>query len=371
MGGPARFHAIREAIPDMSDRMLSERLRELGGRRGRDTVRHSGNTRARGICADRKGARSRPRLWRSLDGPRSGFPPPPPKPGRRSPEHRRQAVADVEMLAATIGERNVWRFEGGEARRDGHQESCHGCRLRTWGPVLRRSQTPRREHRSRAPGHVGSCRDRSRRRALRLRDGVSRRQRQRDRDRRNAGARAPIRARPAREDDSIRRVRQRGASVLSDPQMGSVVYANAARRAARRSSRCCRSRRWGISPMSGESAVSAAAEPDLSGYRELHRVRIESLIRAPAASRNAPSRPERHFRSNPLRRLSRSRVSDGRISGHSGKPAIRRSWSPTRRRIAIPGTHTAHDTPDKIDFDKLGQVVDGLEHVVHVLARGV
>ena len=55
MGGPARFHAIREAIPDMSDRMLSERLRELGGRRGRDTVRHSGNTRARGICADRKG----------------------------------------------------------------------------------------------------------------------------------------------------------------------------------------------------------------------------------------------------------------------------------------------------------------------------
>lgn len=29
MSGPARFHAIREAIPDMSDRMLSERLREL------------------------------------------------------------------------------------------------------------------------------------------------------------------------------------------------------------------------------------------------------------------------------------------------------------------------------------------------------
>lgn len=29
LGGPARFHQIREAIPDMSDRMLSERLREL------------------------------------------------------------------------------------------------------------------------------------------------------------------------------------------------------------------------------------------------------------------------------------------------------------------------------------------------------
>ncbi len=27
--GPARFHQIREAIPDISDRMLSERLREL------------------------------------------------------------------------------------------------------------------------------------------------------------------------------------------------------------------------------------------------------------------------------------------------------------------------------------------------------
>ena len=29
MGGPARFHEIRDAIPDMSDRKLSERLREL------------------------------------------------------------------------------------------------------------------------------------------------------------------------------------------------------------------------------------------------------------------------------------------------------------------------------------------------------
>ena len=27
--GPARYHAIRSAIPDLSDRMLSERLREL------------------------------------------------------------------------------------------------------------------------------------------------------------------------------------------------------------------------------------------------------------------------------------------------------------------------------------------------------
>lgn len=27
--GPARFHQIRDAIPDISDRMLSERLREL------------------------------------------------------------------------------------------------------------------------------------------------------------------------------------------------------------------------------------------------------------------------------------------------------------------------------------------------------
>ena len=29
LAGPARFHAIRDAIPDISDRMLSERLREL------------------------------------------------------------------------------------------------------------------------------------------------------------------------------------------------------------------------------------------------------------------------------------------------------------------------------------------------------
>jgi Zn-dependent M28 family amino/carboxypeptidase len=33
-----------------------------------------------------------------------------------------------------------------------------------------------------------------------------------------------------------------------------------------------------------------------------------------------------------------------------------------------PWYHTAEDTPDKIDFAKLAQVVDGLEHVVHVLA---
>ncbi len=35
-----------------------------------------------------------------------------------------------------------------------------------------------------------------------------------------------------------------------------------------------------------------------------------------------------------------------------------------------PWYHTAEDTPDKIDFDKFAQVVDGLEHVVHVLAGG-
>ena len=29
LSGPARFHEIRESIPDISDRMLSERLREL------------------------------------------------------------------------------------------------------------------------------------------------------------------------------------------------------------------------------------------------------------------------------------------------------------------------------------------------------
>jgi DNA-binding HxlR family transcriptional regulator len=28
LGGSARFHEIRESIPDISDRMLSERLRE-------------------------------------------------------------------------------------------------------------------------------------------------------------------------------------------------------------------------------------------------------------------------------------------------------------------------------------------------------
>ncbi|HXW03797.1 MAG TPA: M28 family peptidase, partial [Vicinamibacterales bacterium] len=35
-----------------------------------------------------------------------------------------------------------------------------------------------------------------------------------------------------------------------------------------------------------------------------------------------------------------------------------------------PWYHTAGDTPDRISFDRLGQVVDGLEHVVHVLAGG-
>ena len=29
LAGPARYHALRDAIPDISDRMLSERLREL------------------------------------------------------------------------------------------------------------------------------------------------------------------------------------------------------------------------------------------------------------------------------------------------------------------------------------------------------
>jgi DNA-binding HxlR family transcriptional regulator len=29
LGGPARYHALRDAIPEISDRMLSERLKEL------------------------------------------------------------------------------------------------------------------------------------------------------------------------------------------------------------------------------------------------------------------------------------------------------------------------------------------------------
>lgn len=35
-----------------------------------------------------------------------------------------------------------------------------------------------------------------------------------------------------------------------------------------------------------------------------------------------------------------------------------------------PWYHTAHDTPDKISSERLTQVVNGLEHVVHVLAGG-
>jgi Zn-dependent M28 family amino/carboxypeptidase len=33
-----------------------------------------------------------------------------------------------------------------------------------------------------------------------------------------------------------------------------------------------------------------------------------------------------------------------------------------------PWYHTADDTPDKIDYERFAQVVDGLEHVIHVLA---
>jgi hypothetical protein len=35
-----------------------------------------------------------------------------------------------------------------------------------------------------------------------------------------------------------------------------------------------------------------------------------------------------------------------------------------------PWYHTAQDTPDRISPEKLARVVDGLEHVVHVLAGG-
>jgi Zn-dependent M28 family amino/carboxypeptidase len=35
-----------------------------------------------------------------------------------------------------------------------------------------------------------------------------------------------------------------------------------------------------------------------------------------------------------------------------------------------PWYHTADDTPDKIDFERFAIVVDGLEHVIHVLAGG-
>ena len=35
-----------------------------------------------------------------------------------------------------------------------------------------------------------------------------------------------------------------------------------------------------------------------------------------------------------------------------------------------PWYHTPEDTPDKISADRLGHLVDGLEHVVEVLADG-
>jgi Zn-dependent M28 family amino/carboxypeptidase len=50
----------------------------------------------------------------------------------------------------------------------------------------------------------------------------------------------------------------------------------------------------------------------------------------------------------------------------SGYPAVMVTDTAPFR---YPWYHTAEDTPDKLDYEKLGDVVDGLEAVVEALSR--
>jgi Zn-dependent M28 family amino/carboxypeptidase len=156
------------------------------------------------------------------------------------------------------------------------------------------------------------------------------------------------------------------------PSMGSVVYATAARRRGDRI----------VGMLSLETIGYYSDEPDSQRYPPpLHllypaignfigfvsNVRSAGLLRkAAAAFKSRTSFPIRNATAPAA--IPGVGWSDHWSFWQAGYPAVMVTDTAPYR---YPWYHTPEDTPEKIVLDRFAAVVDGLEHVVHVLAGGV
>lgn len=280
--------------------------------------------------------------------------------------------ADVEMLAATIGERNVWRFEAlrraatyiknrvtavgyepGVQSYDVHKlpvENIEAALPGTSDPAAIVVVGAHYDSVTECPG----ANDNATGIAATLE--LARR-----------FARAP-RARTIRFVAFV----NEEPPFFQTPQMGSVVYANAAKARGEKIVAMLSLETMGyFSDERGSQQYPPPLNlifPDTGNFIGfVSNLGSARLLRA--ATRAFKARTSFPIQSAPApESLAGVGWSDQWAFWQAGYPALMVTDTAPYR---YPWYHTAHDTPDKIDFDKLGQVVDGLEHVVHVLARGV
>ncbi len=229
------------------------------------------------------------------------------------------------MLAGTIGERNVWRYDGAAAGRRVHRGGVHALRIRAAPADLRGVASAGQQYRIIPDRHLASAGDRPARRPLRHGVGMSRCERQRHRCRGAARTLSPVRRRPTGADDPLRRLRQRGAAVLPHRQHGQRRLCPGRQGARRQHRRDAGAGDDGLLlDREGKPDLSTADRDDVPGCRELHWLR-----RQPRVGADDDAGPPRvqgtdgRFRSSQRPRRPASPVSDGRTSGRSGKPAIR------------------------------------------------
>lgn len=153
------------------------------------------------------------------------------------------------------------------------------------------------------------------------------------------------------------------------PQMGSVVYADAARARGDRIAAMLSLETIGyyseergsqqypppLNLMFPDTGNFIALVSNLRSARLLRTARRAFKARTPFPIQAAPA-PES---------MPGVGWSDQWAFWRAGYPALMVTDTAPYR---YPWYHTAQDTPDKIHFDKFAEVVDGLEHVVHVLA---
>jgi Zn-dependent M28 family amino/carboxypeptidase len=282
-----------------------------------------------------------------------------------------ELLADVEMLAGTIGERHMWRPSALHRAADYVRQALalsgyapaslayevHGIRVENIEAVLSGSSQPARvivvgAHYDTVPGSPGAN-DNATGVAAVL--ALARRFARRPRPR------------------TIRFV----AFVNEEPPwfqteaMGSVVYATQARRRGDRIS----------AMLSLETIGYFSSEPGSQRYPAplgLLFPDTGNFVGLVANGRSAGllRRALRAFRARTAFPV-RGAAVPGAIPGvgwsdhwsfwRAGYPALMVTDTAPYR---YPWYHTAQDTPDRISPEKLARVVDGLEHVVHVLAGG-
>lgn len=155
------------------------------------------------------------------------------------------------------------------------------------------------------------------------------------------------------------------------PLMGSVVYANASRTRGDRVTAMLSLETIGFySDEKGSQRYPAPLNlvfPDTGNFIAfVSNLRSARLLRA--AQRAFKARTPFPIEAAPApEALPGVGWSDQWAFWRAGYPAIMVTDTAPYR---YPWYHTEHDTPDRIDYERLAQVVDGLEHVISVLAGG-